>query len=193
MRFAWTLIVIFASAFAGEAQPAAATGDQYGSGSLLEYKLELASQSVPYIHVTSDGVLVYFRNLLLKKFTVEDLTYSRRFPLRMSRIAGWWPLVEAPQWKVESSPPARGVETARILHVNDMPERYWIALVDGALLRISSGSPPETQPPSIPEELQSGVDEFTDPATTPVISVRLTRNAAQGLYWLIQSGTGVVY
>ena len=73
----------------------AAEGENRPGRSLLEYKLELASDSLPYLHVTSDEVIVYLKNLLLKRLGVERLHSTEARPLRMSRVAGWW--ISAPR------------------------------------------------------------------------------------------------
>ena len=191
MRFIPTLTAVLA--LSGGADNRAAAADQLQAESLFEYKLELARHSYPYLHVTSDGVLVYLKNLLLKKLKVTRLNLNRKSPLQMSKVEAWWPVFEPPQWNGDSSTGAQGVPKARIVRVSEMPERYWIVLTNGTLFRISTGLQLESPLPPIPVELGPEVEKLGNPAANPVISIHLARTEAQELYWLIQRGTGVIY
>lgn len=153
---------------------------------LFVYKAELAEDGQPYLHITPEAVILYFRSLKLKSLSVTSLDYCHPHPLEKSRVLSWNPRPGGPIVVIEEE--ARDAVLERMgerLALNEVPETFSIVLEDGAIIVITPD-----------ESLRRKFRHFRsleEEEKFPVVFIQMPVDAARQLFWHLQEEMGVIY
>lgn len=155
---------------------------------LLDFRAELALSDRPYLHLTPEGVLIYFRADLLKTFPVKRLETSHQRPLRMSRVDSWIPELLRPVVVLQEGSVEDLEEVLeKRLDLQDVPSEFTILFEDGTAVRVTAG--------------ESGWAEFralhrsgAQANTRPWLFLQFhEEDDSRQLYWHLQERMGVIY
>lgn len=154
---------------------------------LFLFKAELAEEGRPYLHVTPESVILYFKSLALKTLTVSSLDYCHEHPLQKSEILNWnprpgGPVVVIEEGDIDESLLARMGER---LALNEVPATFSIVLEDGAILVV-------TPDDSLRRKFQS-FRSLEEEENSPVLFIQMPEEDARQLFWHLQEGMGVIY
>lgn len=158
--------------------------------SLMELKLELAKDAKPYLHLTPEGIFVYFKTILLKNLKVLRIEPEPQGVLKVSRVVGWAPPISRPTIHSDSKP----VDYLNILEVDDMPDSFVVLFDDGQVWTIN---PIETSSPiSGYEEILNRLKEIDESLykldAELVTQIFLEETQARELYWILQEDLAAI-
>jgi hypothetical protein len=162
---------------------------------LLDHKRELMGDPRPFVHLTPDAILVYFKHVDLKRIPVEELGDSPRATLRRSRVRTWIPPPSRPTLLADDTSIDDVDPFELTLRVDDMPETFVAWLEDGTLLAFTP-NPAHRSAVEVLRRLQRDdptLAETSSESWDRSLLVRLEAASAREFYWLLQEGTGVIY
>lgn len=155
---------------------------------LFDLRAELAADDRPYLHLTPEGVLIYFRTTLLKTLPVVRLETADRHPLRISRVESWAPELRFPVVVLNEIP---GEEVAAVveerLRLDDAPSAFTVLLEDGTAVLVTAAASDRSALRALQEMGGPGHKQ-------PVLFLQLRdEDDCRQLHWHLQEEMGVIY
>jgi hypothetical protein len=162
--------------------------------SLLQYKEEISRGEKPFVHVTPEAAIVYFKGFILKRLDFRGFRRVGRTPLQCGRVLSWAPPPDRPKVVLEAETLEPIDRLELILGVEDMPHRFAVLLNRGDVLAVNTDAAEAFLNEVVLEE------EGSDPPSIPVLvsrrrtlKIEMPASHAREFYWLLRENMAVIY